>query len=213
MTAAAWLDAVCAATPELSRGARADLPASPRSIVVIGGSGAGKTTVVDAVRAAALPGVAVPERRVTRPSRPDDHPAEAVPRDAATFAAEVAAGALGLCWQRTLGARRERYGFVATPAELLAVYSANLALVAPDAGVTPASALDGALIVVVTAPSSVRTARVRARSPGLAADALASRDREEVPPGHVELDNRGDARAAGAALVALVRAVVAVRGS
>ena len=93
------------------------------------------------------------------------------------------------------------------------MYSANLALVAPDAGVTPASALDGALIVVVTAPSSVRTARVRARSPGLAADELASRDREEVPPGHVELDNRGDARAAGAALVALVRAVVAVRGS
>lgn len=213
MTAAAWLDAVCAVTPRLARGARIDVPTVPRSIVIVGGSGAGKTTAVDAVRVAALPGVVVPERRVTRPSRPDDHPCEAVSRDVATFAAEVAAGVLAPAWHRTLGTRRECYGFVAAPADALAVYSANLGLFAADAVLTPPTALDGALIVVVTAPPDVRAARLRARSPGLADDERRTREREEVPPGHVEVDNAAPdgGGAAAAALVALVRAVIAVR--
>ena len=210
MTTAGWLVALCDRVPALALGPRPDPPARPRALVIIGGSGAGKTTLVDGVRAAAVAGVSVPARRVTRAPRQGDHPAEAAHRSAAAFAAEVAAGALGLTWQRRLGDQVERYGFVAAPPGLVPVYSANGALLAGDAALAPADALADALIVAVAAPHAIRAARLAARSPDLATAERAARLAELEPPAHVVIDNGGaDPAPAVAALIALVRAVVA----
>ncbi|MBK9033930.1 MAG: hypothetical protein IPL61_22130 [Myxococcales bacterium] len=210
MTAPAWLDRLCAQVPAMIAGPRAPAPDRPRALAIIGGSGAGKTTLVDGVRAAAIAGVVVPERRVTRPPRRGDHPAEAAHRDAAAFAAEVAAGVLRPSWQRRLGGRVERYGFVAAPGARLLVYSGNAALVDAAAALTPPDALADALVVAVVAPSAVRAARLAARSPDLDPAERAARLAEAAPPAHAIIDNGGDDPApAIAALLALVRAAVA----
>ncbi|MBL8620561.1 MAG: hypothetical protein JNK64_04630 [Myxococcales bacterium] len=202
----AWAEAIARAHPLLAIGARQPWPARPRALVVIGGAGAGKTTAVDAVRAAAVPGVVVPLRRVTRPPRAGDHPAEAIVCAAEAMAADVAAGVVAPSWWRRLdGDRRERYGFVASAAPL-AVYSANNAIVDPGCALAPPDALAAAIVVAIAAPAAVRAARLAARSPDLAAAERAARLAESTPAAHLVIDGGGDDPAAvGAALVAVVR--------
>lgn len=204
----AWAAAIVGAHPLVAIGSRAPWPTRPRALVVIGGAGAGKTTAVDAVRAAALPGVVVPLRRVTRPARAGDHPAEAIGCAPAALAADVAAGRVAPSWWRRLdGDRRERYGFVATAAPL-AVYSANNAILDAGCELTPADALVAAVVVAIAAPLAVRAARLAARSPDLAPGERAARLAEATPAAHLVIDAGGDDPApVGRALVALARAL------
>ena len=204
----AWAEAIARAHPLLTIGARAPWPARPRALVVIGGAGAGKTTAVDAVRAAAVAGVVVPLRRVTRPARAGDHPAEAIVCAAAAMAADVAAGRVAPSWWRRLdGDRRERYGFVAIAAPL-AVYSANNAIVDPGSELAPPDALAAAVVLAIAAPAAVRAARLAARSPDLAAAERSARLAEPTPAAHLVIDGGGDDPApVGAALVAVARAL------
>jgi len=204
----AWAEAIARAHPRVAIGARRPWPIRPRALVVIGGAGAGKTTAVDAVRAAALPGVVVPLRRVTRPARAGDHPAEAIVVAPAAMAADVAAGVVAPSWWRRLdGDRRERYGFVASAAPL-AVYSANNAIVDPACALAPPDALAAAVVVAIAASPAVRAARLAARSPDLAAAERAARLAEPTPAAHVVIDGDGDdPTAVGAALVAVARAL------
>jgi ribose 1,5-bisphosphokinase PhnN len=180
---------------------------------VVGATCAGKTTLVDAVRAAALPGVTVPPRFVTRPPRAGDHPAETVARTPAAFDDDVAGGAIDVHWTRRLEADRvERYGFAPVPPDTLPVYSANNAIL--DA-LGPAAALCArALIVGVIAPDALRAERLRARSPDLCRDRPAEVALRLAEPGEAIADrvdvvvhNHGDRAAhAAAALIALVAA-------
>lgn len=206
----AWALAIARAHPRVTIGARGGWPARPRAVVVIGGAGAGKTTAVNAVRVAALPGVQVPPRLVTRPPRQGDHPAEAITVAAAALAAAVAAGVVAPSWWRRLeGARRERYGFVVGPAAVT-VYSANNAIVDPASELAPPDALAAAIVVAIVAAPAVRAARLAARSPDLGAAERAARLAEPTPPAHLMIDGADGAPAVGAALVAVVQALSAV---
>lgn len=213
-----WLDAIRAGARGLRPGGRfAATPVAPDAIVIVGATCAGKTTLVDAIRAAAIAGVDVPARRVTRPRRAGDHPAEAAARSAVEFAAEVATGAIALAWRRRLEAgREERYGFVPAAVGAVPVYSANNAILAAAAGLVPVTALDRALVIAIHAPDPVRAQRLRARSPDLWRDhpaEVALRLAEPTAPAlaaaHVVIDNHGRSAAVAAAeLVALVTAAV-----
>lgn len=130
-------------------------PDRPNAIVIIGSTCSGKTTLVQALRDAALAGVDIPRRFVTRAPRPDD---------IADEAAALTDQPICLHWTRTLAGRTERYAFAPPAPGTLPVYSANNAIVA---NVQPAGALDDALIVGVFAPDDVRERRLRARSPEL----------------------------------------------
>lgn len=200
---AAWLAALAGVRP----GPRwSTAPSTPGAVVIVGCAGAGKTTAVDAVRAAGLSGVVVPRRFVTRPARQGDHPDEAAVLTPAEFAAAVARGAIVVHWRRRLdGDRHESYGFAPVPDARLPVYSANNAIV--DA----VEALRAPLYVAIDGPRSVRAARLAARSPDLwrAAPAeVAARLDEPLAPSHAIIDNVDDDPAVvGARLVALVAAV------
>src|SRR5262249_34851639 len=121
-------------------------------VIILGASGTGKSTLLDAVRAAALPGVAVPVRFVTRPRREDDAASANVHIGRDEFERRVQAGAIDFHWVRNLDVgREERYGFAPVDAGTLPVYSGNNALYQRRAGVCPAGALDRALLVGIVA--------------------------------------------------------------
>ena len=184
-------------------------PARIEEIVIIGSTCAGKTTLANAVRRAALAGVDVPRRFVTRAPRPDDVAAEAAYITSAELDAAIAAGRVGLHWSRTLEAGHvERYGFVTPAAGSFPVYSANNAI-------CTAVDLPHALVVGVFAPDDVRERRLRTRSPVLCAerpDEVRARLGERAdairPFAHVVIENHGALEAAATEdIVALVRAV------
>jgi hypothetical protein len=211
----AWLSGFLLRARALRPGGRV-APATLEAIVVVGATCAGKTTLVDAVRAAALPGVVVPERRVTRPPRAHDHAAESVTRTSAAFADDVARGAIAVHWWRHLEpGRAGRYGFAPVPPTALPIYSANNAIL--DPGVTPADLCAHALLVAVVAPAAVRADRLRLRSPDLwrdrpaeAAARLAEPTGDLADRVDVVVDNHGEPAAwAAAELVALVAAAAA----
>lgn len=163
------------------------------TLVVVGPSGAGKSTLVAAVRDARVPGVAVPQRYVTRPPRSTDQPETThLPPD--QFEARVRDGTIALHWTRTLeDARVVRYGFARAASGALRVLSANSAIVQPSAGLEPASALAHALVLGVTAPRDVREARLARRSGDLPPAELAHRlSHDDVPDVHVTIENHGD---------------------
>jgi hypothetical protein len=170
------------------------------SIVIVGASCSGKTTLVDAVRAARLPGVCVPQRFVTRPPRPDDTSDTHIAHG--EFERLIANGTIAVHWRRIFEAgRSERYGFAPVEPGTLPVFAANNAICA---GVEPAGVLAGALIVGIVAPAAVRARRLRLRSPELPPEEARFRLAETaLPIVDVVIDN-GDQLACDA-LVALVR--------
>lgn len=135
--------------------------AAAEAIVIVGATCVGKTTLTDAVRRAAIAGVEVPVRYVTRPARPDDT-SDNVHVAAMEFARLVEIGSICVRWSRTLR-RTEQYGFAAT--SLLPVYSANDSIY--RGSIEPAGALDRALLVGIHAPDEVRALRLSTRSPEL----------------------------------------------
>jgi len=173
-------------------------PATIDRIVIVGATCAGKTTLVGAVRAAALPGVDVPRRFVTRPPRQDDVAAEASYLTSDELDASIASGTISMHWRRTLEPRRsERYAFAMPAASTLAVYSANNAIYLAG-NVQPGGALELALLVGVYAPDAIREERLRARSPALVRDhphevaaRLGERADTMVSHVHVVIENHG----------------------
>lgn len=189
-------------------------PARISAIVLIGATCSGKTTLANAIRAAAIPGIDVPQRFVTRAPRTDDIAAEAHHLDAAALDAAIAAGTIGVHWSRTLEAgHTERYAFAAPKPAALPVYSANNAICV---GVQPPDALRDALFVGVRAPDSLRDERLRKRSPSLVArspDEVRARLAESSDVtrrhAHVVIDNSVEMQfAAQRDIVTLVRNVV-----
>ena len=156
-----------------------------RAIVIVGSTCSGKTTLVQAIREAAIDGVDVPRRYVTRPPRAGDNVLEAsvLTPDTRCF----------IQWTRTLADHTERYAFAPPVPGMLPVYSANNAILG---NVQPAGALADALIVGVFAPDDVRAQRLRVRSPELWRDRpqeVEARLAERMPANvHYVIENHGE---------------------
>lgn len=191
-----------------------DAPVHVDAIVIVGATCTGKTTLVDELRRAALAGIEIPRRFVTRAPRADDLPAEAGHLSAAELDAGLARGDLHLHWSRTLDDQTERYAFATPRPGVLAVYSANNAIYLPD-NARPPGALANALFVGIYAPDEIRAQRLRARSPELCRDRpdevrarLAETADAMRPHVHVVVENHGALEApAKSEIVRLVRAV------
>jgi ribose 1,5-bisphosphokinase PhnN len=144
------------------------LPELPSCVVVVGASCTGKTTLVDAVRHAQLPGVFVATRYVTRPRRANDSCKENIHLDSDAFAARQAAGEIAWAWSRPMhGSRVIRYGFDRAPQGSLPLYSANNALYRHSDTIQPAGVIDNALWVGLHAPAELRRLRMAKRSSDL----------------------------------------------
>jgi ribose 1,5-bisphosphokinase PhnN len=140
-------------------------------VVIVGSTCAGKSTLVDAIRASEmcrLGRVDVPTRYITRPPRGSDNLVENVHLSPEQFDAGVRNGAIGLRWVRHLEAGRVvRYGFGPPLAGAVPVYSANNAIYAGSSEVRPEGALTHALLIGVYTPDAIRAERLRRRSPDL----------------------------------------------
>ncbi|HUS29302.1 MAG TPA: hypothetical protein VMZ53_12375, partial [Kofleriaceae bacterium] len=175
----------------------------------------GKTTLANAIREAAIDGVVVPQRFVTRAPRADDVAAEADYVMPAALDALIARGVVSIYWSRTFEPGHvERYGFESS-ASGFPVYSANNAICAD---VRAHAALGNALFVGVYAADSERGERLRGRSPALFADRPdeARARLEEASDAmrafvHVIVDNgAGNEAAAQRDIVTLVRNALSV---
>lgn len=168
------LAAITAENPALDIGPHTDLGDTQTvgSIVVLGPSCAGKSTMVDTVRGSGLTddaAVCVPKRFVTRPPRKNEVTGENRFVSKETFQDYVASGKIGLHWKRAMEEERtEYYGFAAVNRKsAVPVFSGNNALYKNMATVKPSHMLEDALIVGVYAPYQVRKKRLLRRSPDL----------------------------------------------
>src|SRR4051812_23363418 len=131
---------------------------SLRSVVFVGSSCAGKSTIIDAIRQMqdlASLGVTVPVRYVTRPSRQADNFMENCHVTLEQFHARVRRGEIGLNWVRKMeGGREEQYGFAAVPAAQLALYSPHKCIYDNPPNIQPTKAVNDALFVWVFCPDS-----------------------------------------------------------
>ncbi len=186
------------------------------SVVIIGSTCAGKTTLLDAIRDSELVSqqrVVIPPRFITRPGRHADCTTENVHLSLAEFEAKVESDEIDVSWVRHMeSGREERYGFPPTPSGQLPVYSGNNAVYAKAARIRPARALDNAFLIGVYAPDPVRERRLRERSPDLYSECceevayrLADRSDSILPHVDVIIDNHGALEAA--ALVDIVQIV------
>ena len=182
-------------------------PAQIDSIVLIGSTCAGKTTLANAIRAAAISGIDVPRRFVTRAPRAGDSLEEASQMSGPELDAAIAVGTVRVHWSRMLESGHvERYGFAAPRSGLVPVYSANNAI----------GPIANTLVIGVYAPDVIRERRLRARSPELVRDRpdevrarLAEAADTILPLAHVIVENHGEFEATSAVdVVAFVRALV-----
>lgn len=172
-------------------------------IYVVGPSGAGKDSVLKAVRAQAPAGLWFAHRYITRPA--DDASENHVALSPAEFAARHAAGAFALDWQAnglSYGIGREIDGWLAEGARVV-VNGSRAAL--PQA----AARYPALLPVLVTADAKTLEARLRARGRE-SAESVAARlarlaDRAPEHPALVTIVNDG------ALETAVQRFLVAIR--
>lgn len=162
-----------------------------KAVFVVGSSGSGKTTVVNALRSELLVDpqlatkVCIPLRAVSR-GRQNDDTLENTHLDFDSFEDKYAQGGLVLYWERYIEfptvaqiaefgpveafkrLRIERYGFLPPEEGKLPVYSANNAIVTNHQSLRPIDALDNALIVAVNPVyDDDRVKRLIERSPDL----------------------------------------------
>jgi ribose 1,5-bisphosphokinase PhnN len=170
------------------------------SVVIVGASGTGKSTLTGVLRAARCGAVEVPRRLVTRAARVDDIAAENQHVSRAEFEQLARAGELGLRWIRRMeGGREEHYGFAPVSPRRLPIYSGNNALFEHPASIEPAGVLAQALFLGVVAPDALRAERLMRRSPEhwrRLPEELAHRlaERAEAVEAHVHLvvENHGE---------------------
>ncbi len=146
------------------------------SIIFVGSSFAGKSTMVDAIRDAIAQDpelashISIPKRIITRPQRQNDNLIENDFRTAGEFSRMVANGEVGLHWVRKMeGTRTENYGFLPPESGKVPVYSANNAVINNAESVEPTDLLSRSLIIALYAPEEVRERRLQDRSPDLVA--------------------------------------------
>lgn len=181
-------------------------------ILVVGNSGAGKDTLLDAGRAA-LAGDArfrFVRRDITRPAEAGGEDHRAV--GAEDFAACEASGAYALSW----AAHGLRYGI---PADIAADLAAGRVVVANVSRGVVAEAVRrfSVLVLEITAPPAIRAARLAARGREAAGDIAGRLSREMALPAGVDVVTvRNDGTAAEGVevmLAALIRAAQSVRRS
>jgi ribose 1,5-bisphosphokinase PhnN len=209
-----------AATLRLATPKGLPLPTRIETVVVVGSTCAGKTTICELLRrsASARDGLlAVPHRFVTRPPRQHDERAETVHVSGEKFDEGVTNGTIAFSWTRDFDSgRRERYGFPPVHPGRLAVFSANNAIFANAPGVTPDDAFEHALWLGVCAPDAVRERRLQSRSPDLCRERpdevacrLADCSNNVLPHVHVVVENHGDLeRTAPADVARLIELIV-----
>lgn len=127
-----------------------------RLFAVVGPSGVGKDTLIEAARAA-LPDLLIVRRAVTRPETAGGEPFEGISE--AEFDARLQAGTFGLWWK----ANGLRYGIPAAALEQVAA-GRDVLFNGSRAALEQAQSLYPGLIVIrVTAPSTVLMQRLLAR--------------------------------------------------
>ncbi|MET1033594.1 MAG: hypothetical protein ABWX94_03775 [Candidatus Saccharimonadales bacterium] len=142
-----------------------------KSVVIVGSSGAGKTTLVNGLRTPEYTDrLIVPHRYITRPYRLGDDLIENSHLGPEVFRERVEEGAIWPFWNRTLdGGRVEQYGFEAHEDDTkLRVYSANNAFLR-DQNKSVLSVLQNGLVVVAMAAQDARDSRLDERSPDMSA--------------------------------------------
>ena len=140
------------------------------SIVVVGASFTGKSTLVDSVNVPTYQDkIVVPRRYVTRPLRPYDSEHENTQVSEDEFNGMVANGTIGLHWQRVLDygpGNRHLYGFEASDEddERLKIYSANNSILAVKNASTE-NVLGTALVIMAHASPEHREENARSVMP------------------------------------------------
>jgi hypothetical protein len=187
----------------LRRGTAAPLARSrPASVVLVGATCAGKSTIAAALRQSDLARrgvIEVASRFVTRPARLGDDHRESRSVTMEEFHRLAAAGHLVLHWVRHMeNGRIEKYGCGPTAAEAIPVYLGGNGLYDHPESVQPPGVLDGALFLGLVAPFAVRVERLSRRSPDLlkinpaeVEFRLKFDDASVVRHSHVVADNHG----------------------
>lgn len=141
------------------------------SVVIVGSTCAGKTTIADAIRkssASQMGRIEVPLRYITRPKRQNDNTNENIHVSPEELSQKILDGDIGLHWVRNMeGNREERYGFKKVEDNKMPVYSANNAIYNNAKSISPEGILSGALFLGVYAPDEIRRERLLIRSPDL----------------------------------------------
>jgi ribose 1,5-bisphosphokinase PhnN/8-oxo-dGTP pyrophosphatase MutT (NUDIX family) len=143
------------------------------AIIIVGESGAGKTTLVNALRRQEDIShlVVFPKRYITRAMRQNDDIVENMHTTFEQFQSLQKAGVIDIAWPRDLGQNSHFwYGFQALAKEKegitkpLPIYSANNAFLKSGLPI-----LKRALIISILAPKEIRENRLNVRSPELKA--------------------------------------------
>jgi guanylate kinase len=133
------------------------------SIIIIGSSWSGKTTVRNTLNQVGGEYFSFPKRVITREQRPNDN------LDENEFAQDLDELKIkvdgGLIWKRDLGEKTEYYGFKKPEAETFPIYSANNALIRgrDDLIKEPQDLVSNSLILLVYAPDDEREDRNKKR--------------------------------------------------
>lgn len=141
------------------------LPAKPQAVIIVGSSGAGKTTLVNFIKnetdLVEKGIVTVPKRFITREKRDGDDLDENKHVTWDVFLAGTMDGTIPVFWERNLGGeKKERYGFESVPdSSSITLYSANNAMVEPGSGLSPTNLLENALIIGLHVPDAERWER------------------------------------------------------
>lgn len=133
-----------------------DMLRNIESIIVVGSSFVGKTTLVDVTREAinenpdTFGKFRIPKRIITRPQRQNDNLVENEFRTLNEFREMVIKGEIGMHWVRKMeGTRTEQYGFLPVEQGTIPIYSANNAVINNRESVEPNSLLEKSLIVAI----------------------------------------------------------------
>jgi ribose 1,5-bisphosphokinase len=125
--------------------------------LIVGPSGAGKDTLIEASRERLPEGYVLPRRTITRPAQPggEDH----VPESPVAFDAQERAGAFALSWR----AHGVAYGIPATIEADLARGNHIVANVSRTVVEDAKARFQPARVILVTASPAILAARLRAR--------------------------------------------------
>jgi ribose 1,5-bisphosphokinase PhnN len=149
-----------------------------KNLIVVGKTGAGKTTLVNGLRTPEYAGkVVIPPRYITRPQRQGDDLTENIHIDRDNFNVGVSIGLINPHWTRGFeGGREEAYGFKAVESDdiRLRVLSANDAIL-HDPNHSVWRALYRGMIVAAMASPEDCEERVTARSPDMSPEEKAMR--------------------------------------
>lgn len=141
--------------------------------LIVGASGAGKDSLIQAARATRDARFVFPHRLITRPE--GDSSEDHVALDGEAFARDERAGAFALSW----GAHGQSYGIPTSIAEDLAAGRHVVVNVSRDVVGAAKSRFTPTCVIEVTAPAHMRAERLRkrGREAGSALDARLARER------------------------------------